>query len=259
MNEEITLKLRERELECMSAQYYCRRREQAMGEELSRLYALSYDELPCDEREKKALYDIAKERLCKFEEEIPAFQNYCKRMCEKAWPQNLYEEILGGPLLVKAGAEERVKNNLNAFPRMERECILKLFCERKNCDEICEELQIYPTELEEHITWGIRRLRHPRYTRNIERYVVLLKGDTPFSEVAAACASEEELMYALDRVPTEAPKRRIPAHLRSAALSLVRSHPEEKITTAFLQKNLKITYPEAAALKRFFDLHIQET
>ena len=249
MNEEITLKLREHELKRMTTQYYCGRREQEMGEELSRLYTLSYDELPCDEKEKKALYNIAKERLCKFEEEIPAFKNYCKRMCEKAWPQNLYEEILGGPLLVKEGAEERVRSNLNSFPRMERECILKLFCERKNCDEICEELQIYPTELEEHITWGLRRMRHPRYTRDIERYVVLLKEDTPFSEVATACKSEEELMYALDRMPIETPRRRIPAYLRGEALALVRNHPEEKITTAFLQKNLKIPYPEAAALK----------
>ncbi len=258
MNEETTSKLRERELERMTAQYYCRRREEAMGEELSRLYTLPYDELPCDGREKKELYNIAKERLCKFEEEIPAFKNYCRRMCEKAWPQNLYEEILGEPLLVKEGAEERVHSNLNSFSRMERACILKLFCERKNCDEICEELQIYPTELEEHITWGLRRLRHPRYTRNIERYVVFLNGDTPLAEVAAVCKREEDFLYALDQVPMETPRRRIPAYLRSKALALVRNHPKEKITAAFLQKNLKITYPEAAALKRFFGLGAEE-
>lgn len=254
MNEEITSKLREHELKRMSAQYYCGRREQEMGKELARLRTLSYDELPCDEGEKKALYNIAKERLEKFEEEIPAFKNYCKRMCEKTWPQNLYEEIFGKPLLVKEGAEERVKNKLNSFTHRERECLLMLFCERKNCDEICEELQIYPTELEEHVTWGLRRLRHPRYSRNLERYVVLLEGDTPFSEVAAACKSEDELLYALEQVPIETPQRRIPASLQSEALALVCKHPEETITTAFLQKNLKIAYPEAAALKRFLDV-----
>ncbi len=249
MNEETTSELREHELKRMTTQYYCGRREQAMGEELSRLCTLSYDELPCDEREKKALYNLAKERLCKSEEEIPAFKNYCKRMCEKEWPKNVYEEILGGPVLLKEGAEERVHSNLNCFPQMERACILKLFCERKTCDEICEELRIYPTELEEHITWGLRRLRHPRYTRNIERYVVLLTEDALLSEVAAACKSEEDLMYALNQVPMQTPVCRIPESLRSEALALVRAHPEVKITAAFLQKNLKIPYPEAATLK----------
>ncbi len=259
MNKETTSKLREHELRRMAARYYIRRREEESGEELSRLCTFSYDELPCDEREKRTLYDLAKERLCKFEEEIPAFKNYCGRMCEKAWPQNLYEEILGGPLLVKEGAEERVYGNLNSFPHMERDCILKLFRERKSCDEVCEELRIYPTELEEHITWGLRRLRHPRYTRKIERFVVLLEEDTLFSEVAAACKSEEDLLYALDRVPTGPSRRRIPASLRSEALALVHAHPEERVTAAFLQKNLKIPYPEAAALKRLFDLGAEET
>ena len=68
-----------------------------MREEFSRLYTLSYDELPCDEQEKKALYNIAKERLCKFEAEIPAFENYCKRMCEKTWPKIFTKRSWTGP------------------------------------------------------------------------------------------------------------------------------------------------------------------
>ena len=47
-------------------------------------------------------------------------------------------------------------------------------------------------------------------------------------------------------------REEIPESLKSEAIALVRAHPDEKITTAFLQKNLKIPYPEAAALKNMF-------
>lgn len=249
MNEE-TMKLREHELERMAAQYYCERREQATERELARLRALPFGQLPCGEEEKKELYDIATERLSELEKEIPAFEGYCERMRKREWPRNLYEEIFHEPLLLKEGAEEKMRCNVNSLSPMERDCLLKLFCEKKSCDEICKELQIYPTELEKHITWGLLHLRHPRYNRNIRQYLVLLDEDASLSEVAAACKSEEELLYALGQAPILTSKSRIPAHLMSEALTLVRAHPEAKITAAFLQKNLHIPYPEAADLRR---------
>ena len=252
MNNETTSKLRERELERMSAQYYCRRRERAMNEELARIGGLPFDRLPCDEEEKQELYGLAKERLSELEEEIPAFKDYCEKIRKTEWPKNLYEEIFHEPILLKEGAKEKMRSNLGEFPAIERECILKLFCEKKPCDEICEELNIYPTELKEQFLSGLRRLRHPRYNRNVGQYLVILEEGIPFSEVAAACKSEEEFQYALGQVPTTASQRKIPDSLKSEAIALVRSHPEERITTLFLQKNLKIPYPEAATLKDMF-------
>ena len=69
------------------------------------------------------------------------------------------------------------------------------------------------------------------------------------SKPLAACKREEDLMYALGQGTASAPQRQLPDSLRREALALVRNHPEEKITTVFLQKNLKIPYPEAAVLK----------
>ena len=130
MNNETTSKLRERELERMSAQYYCRRRERAMNEELARIGGLPFDRLPCDEEEKQELYGLAKERLSELEEEIPAFKDYCEKIRKTEWPKNLYEEIFHEPILLKEGAKEKMRSNLGEFPAIERECILKLFCDR---------------------------------------------------------------------------------------------------------------------------------
>ena len=248
MNEETTKKLKEHELKRMVAEMLFWRAEKAMGEELARLCEIPYEQLPIGEKEKQELYELAKERLPESEKYIPAFKDYCERIQKKEWPRNLCEEIYHEPLLLKEGAEEQMKNNLSEFLAIERDSILKLFC---------EELGIYPTELRERIIFGLRRLRNPRYNRSIRQYLVFLKEDTPFSEVASACKNEEELRYAFEHVSTSPSQREIPDSLKSEAIALVRAHPEEKITTLFLQKNLKIPYPEAAALKNMFDFRFE--
>ena len=252
MNEETIKKLKEHELKRMVAQTLFWRAEKAMGDELARIGEIPYEQLPIDEKEKQELYDLAKERLPEYEKEIPAFKDYCERIQKKEWPRNLCEEIYHEPLLLKEGAEAQMRSNLSEFLAIERDSILKLFCEKKSCDETCEELGIYPTELRERIIFGLRRLRNPRYNRSIRQYLVFLEEDPPFSEVAVACKSEEELLYALEQASASTSQRQIPDSLKSEAIALVRAHPEEKITTAFLQKNLKISYPEAAALKDMF-------
>lgn len=247
MNEERTNELREHELERMTAQYLYLRREREKDEELARIRELPFEKLPCGEEEKRELYEFAKERLTELEEEIPLFREFCEGLRGTVWPQNLCHSLFQSPLLLKEGAEAAVLTALSRISPAERQCLLGLYREQKTCDELCEELGIYITELDEHVCFGLRRLRHPRHSQRIGDQIVFLSPQTPLSEIAAVCASEEELLSALREAESAEPAVP-PESLRKAAQELLEGH-EGEVTTAFLQRNLKISYPQAAALK----------
>lgn len=84
----------------------------------------------------------------------------------------------------------------------------------------------------------------------IEDIIKKISGDTPLEIVAAYCDTIEDLELLMASVkPTEKKNIvRLPEDLVRAAVELVKNMTPDEITTSFIQRNMNIGYPQAAAL-----------
>lgn len=86
-----------------------------------------------------------------------------------------------------------------------------------------------------------------------EIYEILkaITPETPIEEIVACCDTVEDFNLILSKLPhTESKPVRLSDELKKSALSLLIKHNlnAADITTSFIQKNLPVTYPQAAAL-----------
>lgn len=223
--------LREQELQRTVKQYLRGCREIASGKDFSFIDVLSYDELPCDKAEKAELRKIAEERLPELEmaavSEMTAHCNSVHRIC---WPMNLYVTVFGEhEITLKDGAEKSLMSAIQTVEPIERSCLLKLYKEDKQWEDICDELDIYVTEFDERICRGLRKLRHPSRMWELIKYVIL-------PERNEVCI-----------------KPKLSDELKKSAVRLVEEYAvnKDELATSFLQRHLKISYPLALELKEF--------
>ena len=87
--------------------------------------------------------------------------------------------------------------------------------------------------------------------KDINEILKAITPQTPIEEVIAYCDSVDDFELILSKLPqTESQPIPISDELKKAALSLVKTNKlnAAEITTSFIQKNLPVTYPQAAAL-----------
>lgn len=87
--------------------------------------------------------------------------------------------------------------------------------------------------------------------KDIYEILSTITPETPIEEVAAYCDTIEDFNSILSRLPqTESKPVPISDELKKAALSLLAQSKlnAAEITTSFIQRNLPVTYPQAAAL-----------
>lgn len=87
--------------------------------------------------------------------------------------------------------------------------------------------------------------------KDIKEILKVIKPETPIEEVAAYCDTVEDFELILSKLPkTESKPVPLSDELRKAALNLLNENKlnAADITTSFIQRNLSVTYPHAAAL-----------
>lgn len=87
--------------------------------------------------------------------------------------------------------------------------------------------------------------------KDINEILKAITPETPIEEVIAYCDTVEDFNLILSKLPhTENKPVPLSDELKKAAFSLVKTNKlnAAEITTSFIQKNLTVTYPQAAAL-----------
>lgn len=87
--------------------------------------------------------------------------------------------------------------------------------------------------------------------KDIKEILKAITTDTPIEEVVAYCDTVEDFDLILSKLPhTESNPAPLSDELKKAALSLLAQSKlnAAKITTSYIQRNLPVTYPQAAAL-----------
>lgn len=87
--------------------------------------------------------------------------------------------------------------------------------------------------------------------KDINEILKIVTPDTPLKEVIAYCDSLEDFELIFASLPeTESKTVLLSGEIKQAALSLVKTNKlnAAEITTAYIQRNLHVTYPQAAAL-----------
>lgn len=226
-------KLREQELQKIVAfQLYLKRGVADPHGNYDYIKDLPYNELPCDAEEKQELRKYAEERLLELEDDIPVFLSHCELVSSVQWPMNLYSSIFSNQdITLKVGAEEALLSAIHTLEPEQETCVLKLYKEGLLWESICDELDMYIAELNEHICQGIRKLRRPLNSKLLSQFM-----DLPLSK------SDNEAVVITDK-------------LKNAAIQLIKASnvAKDEITLAFLQKNLKISFKRAMTLKECLD------
>lgn len=86
---------------------------------------------------------------------------------------------------------------------------------------------------------------------NINKILKTVKPDTPLEEVAAHCDNIEDFELIIVNLPkTKSKPVQLSEEIKQAALSLVKINKlnAAEITTSYIQRNLPVTYPQAAAI-----------
>lgn len=250
--------LREKELQRMVIQYLYYRRDMATpgGVDWADFEKLSYDNLPCSEEEKQDMREYAEQRLPELEENLPELKLYLDYIRELSWPLNLMLAIFGiyPTFIPDSDAEEVLMSLLKELHPMEEKCMLMFYKDEKDTEEICDELNIHMVELDERISVGLRKLKHPSKARKLWAHLIPITGKTPIEEVLSVCKTAEELNFILNNVTvSDDDVVPVPDKYKEAAVRLVKETgvAKEKITTAFIQRNLKVKFPIAYALKNY--------
>lgn len=87
--------------------------------------------------------------------------------------------------------------------------------------------------------------------KNLSEILNSITHDTPLEEIVAYCDNIEDFELILKSLPkTESKSVQLPEEIKQAALSVVETNKlnAAEITTAYIQRNLPITYPQAAAI-----------
>ena len=88
-------------------------------------------------------------------------------------------------------------------------------------------------------------------TKDINEILKAITPDTPIEEIVAYCDAVEDFNLLLSKLPhTEKKPAPLSNELKKAALSLLVQSKlnAAEITTSYIQRNLPVTYPQAAAL-----------
>lgn len=191
--------LREKELQRMVKMYWCGRRNVKENEARSYVDGPSYDELSFAEGEREELRAIAEERLPMFEDKISHFVAWSKSIQKKSWPRNLFEVLIGKEVSGEYAPTEWAEGVLlsvleETFAPKVTKCILLLYKDKKPWDEICDEMDIYATELDEIHNFAIRKLRHPDILRPMKRKGVFAGWPEP---MPAPVATDEQKEFIL--------------------------------------------------------------
>lgn len=75
-----------------------------------------------------------------------------------------------------------------------------------------------------------------------------ITGDTPLETVAAYCDIVEDFVFLIENAKPTAKTVQLSDDLVQSALEFVKDMNPNEITAAFIQRNLNISYPQAAAL-----------
>lgn len=87
--------------------------------------------------------------------------------------------------------------------------------------------------------------------KDINEILKAITYDTPIEEVIAYCDTVEDFDLILSKLPiTDSMPVKLSDELKKAVLSLVKTNKlnTAKITTSYIQRNLPVTYTQAAAL-----------
>ena len=87
--------------------------------------------------------------------------------------------------------------------------------------------------------------------KDINEILKAITPDTPIKKVVAYCDTVEDFDLILSKLPhTESDPAPLSDELKKAALSLLAQSKlnAADVTTSFIQRNLPVTYPQAAAL-----------
>lgn len=163
--------LKERELQRMVKQYLrWSLEEENPNEDYSYIENLPYDNLPCSNEERAELRAYAEERIIELEENVTFNTDVYGQRFTPNWPMNLVRGIYGYQEsydFIVENVDEVFEEILKTFPLVRAQCLLKRYKEGMSWDGICDELNIYVTELEEHICMGLRNLRHPSNSKKL--------------------------------------------------------------------------------------------
>ena len=88
--------------------------------------------------------------------------------------------------------------------------------------------------------------------KDINEILKTITPNTPIVEVIAYCDTVEDFDLILSKLPiTDSMPVPLSDELKKAALSLVKTNKLNavEITTSYIQKNLPVTHPQAAALE----------
>ena len=83
---------------------------------------------------------------------------------------------------------------------------------------------------------------------NYEDILSKITGETPLKTVAAYCDTVEDFEFLIANVKPTTNAVQLTDDLIYAAVESVKDIAPDEITAAFIQKNLNISYPQAAAL-----------
>ena len=83
---------------------------------------------------------------------------------------------------------------------------------------------------------------------NYEDILSKISGGTPLETVAAYCDNVEDFEFLIANVKPTANAVQLSNDLVQAAVEPVKDIAPDEITAAFIQRNLNIGYPQAAAL-----------
>lgn len=191
--------LREKELQRMVKMYWSRRRDVDRNEACYFVDGPSCDELSFAEGKREELRAIAEERLPMFEDEIPHFVAWTKNIRKRSWPLNLFKTIFGDGVNEEYAPNERAEGVLlsvleEAFAPKVTKCILLLYKDKKPWDEICDEMDMYATELDEIHNFVIRKLRHPDILRPMRRKGVFAGWPEPMPVPVATDEQKEFIL-----------------------------------------------------------------
>ena len=87
--------------------------------------------------------------------------------------------------------------------------------------------------------------------KNIEEILKSVTPDTPIEEITEYCATVEDFELIISHLPkAESKPIQLSENIKQSALNLVKTNKLKaaQITSAFIQRNMPVSYPKAAAV-----------